>query len=362
MAHSALTDHIDGKEFAVEVGNEESFVSYAENVIFKLQALWKEKEDMYFIPVLEACEMLEDKIYKAALKNTAPVPHDNVWMKKEAILWYQDKCRRVLKNLEFKDYEWKKVYNDTRKNPQQLMTVLISEDSQRYKRRKLGEGGPRGKAQAPRPGATVQPTRHEPIATQYDPHLAQPNPTMPTQPMSVTSTMPVHAAALEAPVPMPILMDESSRDFDMGLFDEDELKADIAPDKLNIAAWTEDSTKNNTRDSHTTFASNESADWKAAQAEMKQEKRRQREIEKASVVSASREFHAGGMADYSVHADSGMVAAGRGGGGGETEGEKERRLLREQREKERKAREQQEQTIDLDNEALREEMGDFMDL
>lgn len=53
---------------------------------------------------------------------------DLVWMKRESIEWYQDKFKRLLRNLEFGEINWKKMFTDGKGNEQALYTQLLRQD------------------------------------------------------------------------------------------------------------------------------------------------------------------------------------------------------------------------------------------
>jgi hypothetical protein len=67
-------DDWDERTADIELRNEVSFITYAENVVYKLQMLWRQKEDMEYEPVLEMCERLEDHVFRKALIQCHPVP------------------------------------------------------------------------------------------------------------------------------------------------------------------------------------------------------------------------------------------------------------------------------------------------
>ena len=81
----------------IDVGDEKAFVMYAEDFIFKMQQLIREKPDFDGEALLPVCEKIEDYLFRKTLKECAPI--DFVWMKIDAILAYQNKCNQILKNL-----------------------------------------------------------------------------------------------------------------------------------------------------------------------------------------------------------------------------------------------------------------------
>ena len=72
----------------IVVGDENSFILFVENAVYRLQELWREKEGMDSIAVLDTCEKLEDVIYKKALKENHPVPLGNLFLKYSCDLWF----------------------------------------------------------------------------------------------------------------------------------------------------------------------------------------------------------------------------------------------------------------------------------
>ena len=92
----------------IEVGDEKAFVMYAENFIFKMQQLLREKDDFEGEALLPVCEKVEDYLFRKTLKECAPI--DFVWMKIDAILAYQNKCNQILKNLGLLLYSYKWIF------------------------------------------------------------------------------------------------------------------------------------------------------------------------------------------------------------------------------------------------------------
>jgi hypothetical protein len=126
----------------IDVGDEKGFVEYAERVVYDLQNTFRIKEILDGIAVIDISAKIEDLIYNEAIRECGPVPGDNVWLKKEAILWYQNKCEKIVKNLFNRDYNWKKLVLDN--DARQILVNLSKEDdgsgsSSRFSNKKRNE-------------------------------------------------------------------------------------------------------------------------------------------------------------------------------------------------------------------------------
>jgi hypothetical protein len=118
----------------LEVGDEEKFLTYEERVVFDLQKAWSEKSGMIGCPVVDLCAKLEDLIYNDTLKEYNLSSTANVWSKKECILFYQEKTDLLLRNVESKDLNWKKLYDESKMNPRYaLQTIMKSENDRKFK-------------------------------------------------------------------------------------------------------------------------------------------------------------------------------------------------------------------------------------
>ena len=94
----------------IEVGDEKAFVFYAEKFIFEMQQLLRSHYDFDAEPLLPICEKIEDCVFRRTLKDYAPI--DYVWMKLDAIMWYQNLCQKILRNLEVREFNWRKVFDE----------------------------------------------------------------------------------------------------------------------------------------------------------------------------------------------------------------------------------------------------------
>jgi hypothetical protein len=115
----------------LNVGDEEGFSNYAEKVVFELQNLWRAKEGMEYVPVIEMSSKLEDLIYQEALAEMSLSSTANVWGKKECIMYYQETCDKMLKSLEFKHLGWKKLFEDNEKNPKAVLNAILKDEDGR---------------------------------------------------------------------------------------------------------------------------------------------------------------------------------------------------------------------------------------
>lgn len=70
---------------------------------------------------------IEEIIYSQALKEYGlNKTGDNVWSKPEAVLWYQNKCDKVIKNLGYRECNWRKCFDDNDAN--HLLQQLTKDD------------------------------------------------------------------------------------------------------------------------------------------------------------------------------------------------------------------------------------------
>lgn len=115
----------------LNVGDEEGFSNYAEKVVFELQSLWRTKEGMEYVPVIEMSAKLEELVYNESLTENSLSLTANVWGKKECIMYYQETCDKMLKSLEFKHLGWKKLFEDNEKNPKAVLAAILKDDDGR---------------------------------------------------------------------------------------------------------------------------------------------------------------------------------------------------------------------------------------
>lgn len=115
----------------LNVGDEEAFINFAEKVVFDLQQLWRGKEGLELSPVIDMSAKLEDLVYNDALSEYSLSSTANVWAKKECIMYYQETCDKMLKNLEYKHQNWRKLFEDNEKNPRAVLSAILHDDGVR---------------------------------------------------------------------------------------------------------------------------------------------------------------------------------------------------------------------------------------
>jgi hypothetical protein len=70
---------------------------------------------------------MEEIIYSQALKEYGlNKTGDNVWSKPEAVLWYQNKCEKVIRNLDYRECNWRKGFDDN--DPNHILQQLTKDD------------------------------------------------------------------------------------------------------------------------------------------------------------------------------------------------------------------------------------------
>jgi hypothetical protein len=114
-----------------QVGDEEGFLNYEEKVIYDLQRALRNKKDMSGFPLIGLCEQLDSLIYSDALKEYNLSMTANVWSRRECILYYQDKTDLLIRNIELKELNWKKLYEDYRSNARHILQTILKGDSDR---------------------------------------------------------------------------------------------------------------------------------------------------------------------------------------------------------------------------------------
>ena len=112
-----------------EIYDEASYVKYAESVIFDLQRCFRSKPGFENVPVIEMSAMLEEVCFHQALLDNAPVPSgDCLWLKKECIFQYQHRCEKMLRNLDAKERNWKKILEENEKNAKVVLSAIMKDD------------------------------------------------------------------------------------------------------------------------------------------------------------------------------------------------------------------------------------------
>mmetsp|Transcript_9370 Transcript_9370/g.14004 ORF Transcript_9370/g.14004 Transcript_9370/m.14004 type:complete len:251 (+) Transcript_9370:39-791(+) len=111
----------------LNVGDEEGFISYAEKVIFEMQRIWRgnDKEGMESFGLIDLCSRVEDLVYQDSLREYNLPESANVWSKRECMIFYQEKCEDILRSLEYKKLNWKKVFEENERNPRAVLNILL---------------------------------------------------------------------------------------------------------------------------------------------------------------------------------------------------------------------------------------------
>ena len=86
-----MSDSTTFRNINLSVGDEESFIAYAENVVYRIQNYLSLKEGIVMsgIPVIDISARIEDLIYADALKEFGLAASAKVWKKIECIQYYQ---------------------------------------------------------------------------------------------------------------------------------------------------------------------------------------------------------------------------------------------------------------------------------
>lgn len=112
-----------------EIYDEASYVKYAEKIIFDLQRTFRLKPGLEIVPVIEMSAMLEELCFHQALLDNAPVPSgDCLWLKKDCINQYQHRCEKMLRNLDAKERNWKKILEENEKNAKIVLSAIMRDD------------------------------------------------------------------------------------------------------------------------------------------------------------------------------------------------------------------------------------------
>jgi hypothetical protein len=294
-------------------------------------------------------------------------------MKKEAILWYQDRFRRILRNLQFKECNWRKVYDENRANAQNLFTALLSEDVKNIRRRKPADAV---KASKPTKNVSIAKAATSSNSTKKKPNVQQKkkaskNEIVPemreTVPKNVSiihpesnSSKSVDKKFSDAPESdirelqefnsLPMMGD----DHDFMLFDDADfglgMETDDGANSINLdaTAWLsttiESVPSSTTRDSEM-FRTDQ---WLKAQSEINEERKRQLELDR--ITNQQREALAQMRSTEPQFSETKNDMKSN-----EASDQEAKKKLQEARERERRKREEQEQTVDFEHQDLREE-------
>ena len=103
--------------------------------------------------VIDLCSRIEDLIYQDALKEYNLPESGFVWSKRECMIYYQEKCEEILRSLEFKKLNWKKIFEENEKNPRCLLNILLKDSETKVVKKPAAVGDPLKKirSRAPKP-------------------------------------------------------------------------------------------------------------------------------------------------------------------------------------------------------------------
>jgi hypothetical protein len=115
-------------------GDEEGFLNYEEKVVHDLQKAWSTKPGMEGCAVVNICEQLDNLIYSDTLKEFSLSTTANVWSKREYITFYQSRCDQLIRNLESKELNWKKLFDESRMNARHVLQTIMKGDNEKKSR------------------------------------------------------------------------------------------------------------------------------------------------------------------------------------------------------------------------------------
>ncbi len=109
---------IGNSHLSIELGDEVSYIEYAERFIYQLQKGFRSKKELDDYAVIEKSALIEELLYSQAVGSHGPSNIDNLWDKKESIIWYQSRCEKILKQIVPRDFGllWRKYFDDPNVN------------------------------------------------------------------------------------------------------------------------------------------------------------------------------------------------------------------------------------------------------
>lgn len=126
----------------IEENDEEWFSNYEEQTIYQLQSLLHQKEGLENKPILEIASKLEDLIYQQTLKQFSLSATACIWTKREYIQYYIDITDKLISQCKNKSsLNWKKLFEDSEKNPSNILKQIMKEDDGKKKGGGGGAGG-----------------------------------------------------------------------------------------------------------------------------------------------------------------------------------------------------------------------------
>jgi hypothetical protein len=111
--------------------DEEGFVLYEEYIVFEIQKNLREKVGLENKPVLELSAKLEDLLYQNTLRDHTVAVTTNLWGKKEYLTHYQNLSAKFLFNLQSKQLNWKKLFEEHEKNPEHIYQQIFKDDNKK---------------------------------------------------------------------------------------------------------------------------------------------------------------------------------------------------------------------------------------
>jgi hypothetical protein len=111
-------------ETKIIVGDEESYYSYADDIIQNLCRITARKNNMQLVSCLDACMKLEDMAHQEALKDASCESNSEVWRNSAAIEVYEQICTQIVRTLEDSERkDWAVKYQE---NPPMALFRLLS--------------------------------------------------------------------------------------------------------------------------------------------------------------------------------------------------------------------------------------------
>ena len=109
---------IGNSHLSIALGDEVSYIEYAERFIYQLHKGFRSKKELDDYAVIEKSALIEELLYSQAVGSHGPSNIDNLWDKKESIIWYQSRCEKILKQIVPRDFGllWRKYFDDPNVN------------------------------------------------------------------------------------------------------------------------------------------------------------------------------------------------------------------------------------------------------
>lgn len=108
-------------------GDERAFVSLEEQVVYRLQSLWRSTVELAEKPCIEISARLEEHAYQETRKRFK-MDADEVWQRDESIAHYRSLCARLLQSLQRREEKDAKRLYGKHADSEQLFRLLARED------------------------------------------------------------------------------------------------------------------------------------------------------------------------------------------------------------------------------------------